>query len=180
MGSGFQTAIIDLDGTLLKCNSFTEFVKFIFRRFPSRRMHIARIVALRKFRIVSHHKAKEMIVNMISEKITPIQLSEFVDFLTARVNLHVMEVIRDIPRKIIATAAPAIYVKEFAQRMGINEFCATLPGQPENKGEEKLRNVRKLGVSFDETTMVITDHKDDTPLLEANGRGKNIIIRQGT
>ncbi len=176
MGSGFQTAIIDLDGTLLKCNSFTEFVKFIFRNFPSLRMRLVLIVALRKFRLTSHHKAKEMIVNMVSGEISTIQLSEFVDFLSSGVNLQVMEIIRDIPRKIIATAAPAIYVKEFAQRMGINEFCATLPGQRENKGEEKLRNVRKMGVTFDETTLVITDHKDDTPLLEANGKGRNIII----
>lgn len=176
MGSGLLTAIIDLDGTLVRCNSFTEFVKFTFRKYPGLRMRLAWIVLLRKLRLISHHVAKERITTVVSGRILKEEISEFVDMLVTKINGAVVEMTAAIPRKILATAAPEIYVGEFARRMGIGEYCATRPGYPENKGMEKLRNVLAMGVCFGEETMVITDHKDDTPLLKANSGGRNIVI----
>lgn len=176
MGSRFQTAVIDLDGTLMRCNTFTEFVKFMFRKCGGCRFRIAWIVALRKMRLVSHHEAKARLMRIASMHLSAGYVSDFAESLTPFVNESVVEITQGIPRRILATAAPELYVKEIAGRMGIPEYCATKPGYPENKGEMKLRNVLAMGVIFGPGTLVITDHKDDTPLLEANSGGKNILL----
>ena len=78
---------------------------------------------------------------------------------------------------ILATAAPEGYVKILAQRLGINRFCATKKNGPENKGEEKLKNV--VGILSKENMelyAVVTDHHDDLPLLEYNTCGENYLM----
>lgn len=172
-----KTAIVDLDGTLVSCNSFTKFVKFLYCKYPSLRMRLVPIVLRRKLRLISHHQAKEEIINLALPVISTQAISEFVDSLMRYVNDGVVDMTANIPRKILATAAPEIYVKIIAQRMGFSEYCATRPGLPENCGEEKLRNVLKLGVVFDENTLVITDSSDDAPLMKANPQGINKFVK---
>lgn len=171
-----KTAIVDLDGTLVSCNSFTKFVKFLFHKYPSLRLRLAAIVLRRKLRLISHHQAKEEIINQVLPVISAKELSEFVDSLIQYINNGVVDMTANFPRRILATAAPEIYVKIIAQRMGFSEYCATRPGLPENCGEEKLRNVLKLGVIFDGNTLVVTDSYDDAPLMKANPRGINRIV----
>lgn len=171
-----KTAVIDLDGTLVRCNSFTEFVKFLFCRLPSRRLEIIGIVLLRKLRLISHHEAKERIVAIAECTLSDADIDEFAESLTGYVNPEVMEMVAEAERKILATAAPEIYVRAFAVKMNIPEYTATRKGYEENKGTVKLESVKKMGVVFGEGTLVITDHSDDHPLMVANSEGINRLI----
>lgn len=172
-----KTAIVDLDGTLVSCNSFTKFVKFLFCKYPTLRLRLFAFVLRRKLRLISHHQAKEGIINLALPVISAKAVSEFVDSLIQYINDGVVDMTANFPRRILATAAPEIYVKIIAQRMGFSEYCATRHGMPENCGEEKLRNVLKLGVVFDENTLVITDSNEDAPLMKANSRGINKFVK---
>lgn len=168
--------IVDLDGTLVDCNSFTEFVKFLFKRFPAARFPLIKIVVCRKLRMMSHHAAKERIVPLAADLLSPSDIKEFVKILCDKVNPKVKEIIADAKEICLATAAPEIYASIFASEVGISQFTATVQGNPENKGTHKLDNLLNSGIIFDENTIVITDHRDDLPLLKANCRGVNYIV----
>lgn len=168
--------IVDLDGTLVDCNSFTEFVKFLFKHCPAARFPLIKIVACRKLRIISHHAAKERIIPLAADLLSTDDIKEFVDFLCSRINPKVKEFIADAREICLATAAPEIYASVFASEVGIFQFNATVQGIPENKGKHKLDNLLNSGIVFDENTIVITDHGDDLPLLKANWRGVNYIV----
>ncbi len=168
--------VVDLDGTLVTCNSFTEFVKFLFRRFPCVRVSLIKIVALRKMRIISHHGAKERIVAIASNRLSAADIDDFVESLCKRINRKVRDIIGGSAGALLATAAPEMYVERFAAKVGISEFCATEQGKPENKERHKLDNILKSGVVFDENMVVVTDHSDDIPLLRANRNGVNYIV----
>lgn len=169
--------IVDLDGTLVDCNSFTEFVKFLFSRFSGTRIRLIGIVLSRKMRFISHHQAKQRIISIAYSMIGDKDIDEFTDFLTERVNTKVLDLIRDKSNIVLATAAPCIYVKRFAEKTGIDSVSATMPGRLENNGCRKVESLLRMGVEFDRNTVVITDHVDDLPLLQANKFGSNYIIR---
>lgn len=168
--------IVDLDGTLVDCNSFTEFVKFLFKRCPAARLPLIKIVVCRKLRIMSHHAAKERIVPLAADCLSTNDIKEFVRFLCNRINPKVKDIIADAKEICLATAAPEIYTSVFASEVGISQFKATIQGNPENKGKNKLDNLLNSGIIFDENTIVITDHRDDLPLLKANCWGVNYIV----
>lgn len=168
--------IVDLDGTLVDCNSFTEFVKFLFKRCPAARFPLIKIVVCRKLRIISHHAAKDRIIPLAADLLSTTDIKEFVEFLCSRINTKVKEIITGAEGVCLATAAPEIYVSSFASEVSITRFNATRQGGEENKGKHKLDNLLNSGIIFDENTIVITDHRDDLPLLKANCRGVNYIV----
>ncbi len=192
------TLILDLDGTLLRCNSFTLFVKFLFRRIPRLRPFLLAVVALRKARLISHAEAKERIILRSRDAINRVQspddspfckspklqrrgtrpdlLQDFLSLLREHINPEVAALIPEADRTILATAAPALYALPFARMIGIPEATASHPGEPENKGEQKLASVRRLGVTFDADVTVVSDHTDDLPLFKANAAGRNLLV----
>lgn len=172
----FRMLIVDLDGTLVDCNSFTEFVKFLFRRYPQLRWRLASVVLKRKLRLISHHDAKERVVALAEKCVDEKALADFSEQLLHHVRQSLRDRIEKADRVILATAAPALYAVPFASMLGISEVCATEPGRGENKGERKLRDVERRGARFNSETVVITDHYDDLPLLKRNSAGKNILI----
>lgn len=171
-----ETLIIDLDGTLVDCNTFTEFVRYLFMTVPKIRGRIAYVVALRKLRLISHHEAKRRIVTLASKALEKRDIDYFVNKMITRVRPSLFRSLEVSERVILATAAPEIYAIPLASALGIREITATSNDGPENRGTTKLRNVERLGVKFDEDTVVITDHHDDLPLLRRNERGRNILI----
>lgn len=179
MSRNDTTLIIDLDGTLVDCNSFTEFVKFLFMRLPMERWKIFAIVIKRKLRLITHHEAKRRIVRIAAKSLTDTDLKDFVQKLKSHIRPSMLRLVETSGRVILATAAPDIYVIPFAGSIGIEEFTATKENGSENRGMVKLRNVERLGVTFDSDTMVVTDHYDDLPLLKRNSMGRNILIRPG-
>lgn len=148
--------IVDLDGTLVDCNSFTEFVKFLFKRCPAARFPLIKIVVCRKLRIISHHAAKERIISLAADLLSTTDIKEFVEFLCSRINPKVKEIITGAEGVCLATAAPEIYVSAFASEVNIPRFNATRQGGEENKGKHKLDNLLNSGIIFEENTIVIT------------------------
>jgi len=100
--------IVDLDGTLVDCNSFTEFVKFLFKHCSAARFPLIKIVVCRKLRMISHHAAKERIVPLAADLLSPSDIKEFVKILCDKVNPKVKEIIADAKEICLATAAPGI------------------------------------------------------------------------
>lgn len=171
-----ETLVIDLDGTLIDCNSFTEFVKHLFAQLPEARLKIFAIVALRKLRLITHLEAKRRIVAIAQKHLQKVDIDKFIEKLLTHIRPSLERRIQMADRVILATAAPEIYVIPFAQALGIEEVTATPTNGAENRGTVKLRNVEKAGVKFDRDTIVITDHYDDLPLLQRNAAGQNILI----
>lgn len=171
--------IADLDGTLSRVNTFTLFVKEFFRGSAKARLPLAGIVALRKMRLISHWEAKRRILNLFARCGSESIINSTIEKILRNLNPEVEEAVRDNPRAMLATAAPALYALPLAERLGIPFAVATPDAGPECKGEEKVRRVRKLGVPFTKDTVVFTDHEDDLPLLRANANGRNIIVKKG-
>ncbi len=83
---------------------------------------------------------------------------------------------------VLATAAPSLYSELIASHYHFDHCLATPPAAipyaewRENKHQEKLLNVQKTLTSANaEISVVITDHSDDQPLLDANREGRNFI-----
>ena len=174
--STMTTLVIDLDGTLIDCNSFTAFVKHLFAQLPEARLNIFSIVLLRKLRLITHLEAKRRIVSIAQKHLQKVDIDKFIDKLSTHLRPALQRRIDAADRVILATAAPEIYVIPLARRLGINEVTATQADGAESRGTVKLRNVEKAGVTFDRDTVVITDHYDDLPLLQRNTAGHNILI----
>lgn len=171
-----EVAVVDLDGTLLRCNSFTEFVKFIFRRKPSLRFQLALIVLRRKLRLLSHSEAKQHILHLVAGKLHGGDINSFITRLHRYLNDDVVAFVSSCPKKLLATAAPALYARPLGDSLGFDEVVATEIGGDENKGEKKLDSVRKSGVTFGPGVAVVSDHSDDMPLFRANRDGINILV----
>lgn len=171
-----ETLVIDLDGTLIDCNSFTEFVKHLFAQLPEARLKLFGIVALRKLRLITHVAAKRRIVAMAHKYLQKVDIDKFIKKLSTHARPSLERRIQSADRVILATAAPEIYAIPFAEVLGIKEVAATPDNGAENRGSVKLRNVEKAVVKFDRDTVVITDHFDDLPLLKRNSAGQNILV----
>lgn len=171
-----KTIIIDLDGTLIKYNSFTEFVKYSFRHLPSIRLQIAMTVALRKLRLITHARAKRILIKDISAIAPEGFLNPFYEILNGFINYSILRKIKEYDLKILATAAPSYYAVEWGKSLGFDCIIASETGKPENRGLRKLNNVLKQGVIFDGKVTVISDHHDDLPLFTVNTKGLNYLV----
>lgn len=172
-----RVAIVDLDNTLVGCNSFTEFVKFLFAEFPRMRLRLLWIVGLRKLRLITHFAAKRRIVSFADKVLSESDIDRYLDRLLKRVNEDVEELSRQSGRRILITAAPSIYAERLGARLGFTSVLSSKPGFPEMRGEMKVRAAEQAGIPFDEETSVFTDHHDDLPLLLRNRLGKNYLVR---
>ncbi len=168
--------IVDLDGTLVPVNSFTEFVKFVFTRCKRIRPYLAFIVLLRKMRLISHAEAKRKITVKAEKTLAPDDIAYFTEILGSRVNEIVWDMIKWGGEVMLCTAAPEIYVRPLARKAGIGVFIATPNGGEENSGEHKVESIKALGYEMTENTIVITDHYDDIPLMGANRKGTNYLV----
>lgn len=183
------TVVIDLDGTLLDCNTFRMYIVAMTKHMAARcRIYdlivVTLFVALRGVRVISHAKMKRQVLKTTDKYATEEWLREFSMRLFAYRNNRVMDVIRYYKEKaygvIIATAAPANYATWIADRVHVGVCLATsmdVDGDWEEfSGERKLEGVMKyLDKSGGELATVVTDHYDDLPLLKHN-LGRNIII----
>lgn len=183
------TVVIDLDGTLLDCNTFRLYITAMLG-LTARRGHLIDMmtiivfVALRGVRIISHAEMKRSILRTTARHATDEWLRDFSSKLFTHSNKRVLDVINYYKEKsygvIIATAAPANYATWIADRVHIGVCLATsmdVDGEwSEFSGERKLEGVMQyLNKSGGELATVVTDHYDDLPLMKYN-LGRNIII----
>lgn len=182
--------VIDLDGTLVATNTFRNYILFASKlSLRQGRIDIAigctAPVVCRKLRLITHSCMKRLILRLTHRLMTDRHLETFASMVFSKVNTSVLEVCHEYHRKgytlILATAAPSAYAVKIARLAGIAHCIATppaeTPGWMENKGIVKRDHVLQyLGDNDLSLSVVITDHRDDLPLLKANNRGLNLLV----
>lgn len=180
-----ECAVVDLDGTILKGNSMREMIKFMLREGVKAcdAVTVWKLLywlCLRRTRLLTHRRMKFPIHRLASEfMLGRGRLERFLPILETLINSAVMDKIADLKNQgckiIIATAAPDIYMPHFAKILNADFFTATpltdtVEGYIENRGEHKLLRVKEIAENNGyRIRCVITDHKDDLPLLEIEG-----------
>lgn len=176
--------VVDLDGTYVAGNTLKIYLKcgvrYLIENNKYRELATLLIgVGKRKLRLVSHKEMKSVILDVLS-KYDGI-LEDFSERVAGKVNPSVSALIakrmRQGERVLLATAAPSCYVGSIWE----GDFVATEYEEGsemvECRGNEKLNRVsRWLADNNCRLDTVITDHKDDAPLLEANVDGTNLLV----
>lgn len=185
---------IDLDGTLLRTNTFRDYLSFC----GNAALHSFRLdiclsilwwVVLRKVRLVSHSRMKEaLLIRTAAFMARQGRLDVFVEKELTYLDAHVQQIMEPYRNRgyllILATAAPAFYARPIAEFLHIDHCCGTpLPSEivigqwKECVGQQKVEALqRMLQVHGAELDVVITDHSDDLPLLNYNASGRNIVV----
>ena len=171
-----KVIILDLDGTLSKVNTFTLFVKVFFRMSAVSRLNLTGIVLARKLRFISHAGAKQRIVSLFRRKGDGAIIEKTVEKIVANIRHDLLRIALASDLSVLATAAPSLYARTLAERLGFGDVVATPPEGPECRGEGKVAMLRRIGVDFSDNVTVYTDHHDDLPLLEVNSGGINILV----
>lgn len=185
---------IDLDGTLVNTNTFRDYLSFC----GSAALHSFKFgiclailwwVMLRKLRLVSHSRMKEVLLDKTASFMTKKgRLDVFVEKEMTYLNTKVQQIMEPYRNRgyllVLATAAPAFYAHAIAEFLNMDLCCGTLlPSEvvigqwKECVGENKVDALKRLlQVHKAELDVVITDHDDDLPLLNYNVTGRNIVI----
>lgn len=176
--------VIDLDGTLMRCNTFSRFTLWVWQLLMRRgrwgtAARIARTVARRKLRRLSHAAAKHEILAAARGALRREDWSWFASTLRGQIRPEVAALIESGRYvTLLATAAPQEYAVAVGRQTGVDAVIATqwTPDPSdycECRGEEKLRRVKAFAQGRGlEVEGVLTDHHDDLPLLQAyNGKG---------
>lgn len=173
--------VVDLDGSLVKANTFQRYVAFAAgSALSAGRLDIAAAlswwVSLRKCRCVTHGRMKRQVLWKTRSFMDGRRLEGFVDTLMDDVNARVREILEAGRGRgyyvCLSTAAPESYARIISGRLGLDGYCASpVPadgdgGWRENVREAKRDNtlgfLRERGV---EMSVLVTDHHDDLPLL---------------
>lgn len=172
--------VVDLDGTLLKINTFVHYIKFVCKKALRRGNviivgRIVLLVILRKVRLISsHEKLKKKILTCSIGYFDDNEMEELAFLLYEYENCEVVSIIEQYRNKgyltVLSTAAPSIYAEIIGRHYKFDYVCSTkLPKGKywqENVNEQKKLNTLKL---LKDNSLVlsvfITDHYDDLPLL---------------
>lgn len=177
-------AVVDLDGTLIRGNTLHEFIKLGLRKaFFSAdivsAVKISGLLLLRRLGLVSHRFMKFRCVGAI--KIDCRLMEDFrrrmSEMRNERVGVMLEEYVSKGYKILIATAAFGFYVREIAGYPYVATVYEGNSSGEECRGETKLRAVKEwISENGGYIEVVITDHHDDLPLLEANMMGVNIMV----
>ncbi len=190
-----QAIIIDLDGTLLRTNTFSDYILYsCCQSLRSCRLDLVFLLLslslFRKLRIITHARMKYLILRHTT---TFMQAhNRLQSFVTRELTYENPTVVAHLRHyyslsyvTVLATAAPSLYAQMIASHYHFDHCLATPSATApysqwrENKKQEKLHNVQKTLITAQaEISVVITDHSDDQPLLEANREGLNILATQ--
>lgn len=183
--------IVDLDGTLVKCNSFHLWLKYITKYYLAKKRLPDLVMTLvwsflRYSRIIKHSTLKKHIINLagrIDDKV----VLDFARTLNDCVNGKVKNLLAqcrhsDNTKFVLATAAPYFYVGPFSELHDFDYVIATpgniaSPEWVETIKEEKLKQFYEI-FSNDQAevnvAMLITDHHDDLSLMKISA--KTILV----
>lgn len=169
--------IFDLDGTLIKVNSFKEINKqliFIllrkFQFYPIIKLLVWYFI--RKLRIVSHLEFKQYAVNIFEKTLAEKEKRNIVKHvLDENINQPVYDLMLKADNCLISTAAPFAYVSRMCFRKDVIIISSLDPQNsfpdPSNFGAGKVTNIKNY-FKGDDIRIVnfYTDSMDDQALIE--------------
>lgn len=185
-----RVIVVDLDGTLVNVNTFREYLLFTakvltgrLRFLPVIRIMIS--VAMRKLRLVSHSAMKRRVLAATQSLVSGDDIDSFVRQLLQKVNIDLLNMLEKYRKEgckiLLATAAPGLYAREFADSLHL-DGCVATPEVADNASWRENVGTAKLDSVCDyisgiggELAVVVTDHYDDLPLLRYNP-GVNILV----
>jgi len=171
-----KIVVIDLDGTLIKSNSFHKWILFMLKKsFFRNRMDFLKlsfIVVKRAFKLITHTQMKYNILKISEKKCYVSEVDEFIFSLEKDINENVLEIIDKNNINILATAAPEIYAKKFAEKLKFN-FWSTTPNTYTNKWFENIRQNKAISLQKilerlgrERCDLVVSDHSDDYEIMK--------------
>lgn len=183
---------IDLDGTLCRKNTFNIFLAQLLRAqsaHPVRFVRLAAWMCARKLRLISHARMKRAILEAFPAP-GAAMLDAVVGEICANANSHVVELLKECRAEgfttVLATAAPGLYAEKVAGKFGF-DFCVATPLPMKNRSWEEMRGTVKRDTVLSllanrscELTIAVSDHSDDTPLIEAAQRPLLVELPAGT
>lgn len=172
---------VDLDGTLLTCNSMREFMKMLPGKLCSKKEFAAAFkvmfwIGMRSLHLISHRRMKWNLIKIARRSLNPADWEEFSNQLLKMLNKEVEAFILDKKDRggiiCIASAAPEEYTKVLGKILGFDGWIATpfssYNEYRETRGDIKLKEIREVlenkGCKLDN---FLTDHPDDLPTVEA-------------
>jgi phosphoserine phosphatase len=170
--------IVDLDETLINCNSFPLWVRYCLC-FGNLRLKIgaASILFQRKILRYSHAKTKNNLQKLWAKFTSEKDLENLIAALQQKINPVFVEALKDIKigkvDAILATSAAAIYARGFAEKIGFKHILATEIDGEENRADEKARKVLESIAEKgweNRKKIFCTDHLEDLPLMLASDK----------
>lgn len=183
--------VFDLDGTLLRGNSFRLwFLYLVVGRYPhltsAQRAHLSfqalAIMVKRKLNFCDHVCAKRQLQKIWASSLVSDRKHEVIERLMGQLGKMVRpcftSILKDVREKrvdaVLATAAAEEYARPFGRRLGFTRILTSPPATSatdaqDNVGERKAENVRALLKELgwaDRKIIVLTDHHEDMPLMQ--------------
>lgn len=163
---------LDLDGTVLGCNTFPHFVRFLLYGYLRRArvidlIRLAGMIALRKTKLVSHNQFK-LYVCRAGGRMEPNRVLEWARvLLETHQHSQVTELAEMWPGSVLlTTAAPECYAVAFGDLLSVDRVHAS--GERDgafwnNEGERKVDRCLEAG---DEVFHFVTDDRVvDAPMI---------------
>jgi len=168
-----KVLVVDLDGTLYRCNTFHQFLKYLFYKYLKqfrllKIIPLKLLVTLRLCRLVSHKYLKYKVLMLLKDDTLEVQ--PFLDYI-AKYKVKIPELSdTTFTYKILATAAPECYAQAIAKAHNFDACLATktptsdytvfFENIKENKRHSLQNHLKTQGLQSIDT--LITDHIDDS------------------
>jgi len=169
--------VIDLDGTLLRTNTFHKWMLFLlkksFFKYPQDSLKLIYIASLRLSKQITHTQMKYKVLQISEAQHFKKYIDDFVGTLDIYLNNEVLKFVKnDNTINILATAAPELYANKIADIYGF-EYCLATPSTNNKQWYENIREKKKNtlltlmnSMKIDKVDIVITDHHDDIPIMK--------------
>jgi len=169
--------VFDLDGTLIKVNSFKEISKKLAFTLL-RKMQIAAFLKLliwyiiRKLHIITHLYFKRRIVDIFEKYLTEEEKQSLVRLIFDKnINKNVFDLMQQANNCIISTSAPYAYTSRMGFSNDVTVISSLMPfgNLPDvaNFGEGKVRNIVAYFNGKDiRVVNFYTDCSDDQPMID--------------
>lgn len=171
--------IVDLDGTLIKKNTFHQYMLFIIY-ILMKKTDVATIISIfyyilcRMLRKIPHSTLKKNVLNLANKKISYKENLIFVEHILKWTNTRLVKFMKSYENSVcvLATAAPDCYATIVAKKFGF-DYCIATSNTinevwEENIREKKRNNVYKLCAKIGNVDpyIIFTDHYDDLPTMK--------------
>lgn len=186
--------IVDLDGTMLACNSWPVFARAVLRQLMSTRrrataLALAALLTARKLRLISHSAVKYRFARC-SQSFPDSFHDRLVGQLEGEVNTRVRHLVDSYVKQgyvpVLATAAAGEYAVPLGRRLGFAHITSTPRAgggsreYQECVGERKADMVSRLMQEAGLTpAAVVTDHWHDLPLLRRFSSCRRYLVAPG-